>query len=131
MLAAQDYLLSLGITGWQDAIVGSRPGLPDPVDAYLRASAAGTLLANVVGAMWWERDGGMEQVAEMIAQEKLIEADMERNQNLGREWGHKAELAVSRNADDLAKEALRRNIGAISRELDQIVDAWRNPPPGP
>jgi hypothetical protein len=29
------------------------------------------------------------------------------------------------------KEALRRNIGAISRELDPIVDAWRNPPPGP
>jgi len=50
------------------------------------------------------------QVAEMIAQEKLLEADMERNQNLGREWGHKAELAVSRNAEDLAKEALRRKI---------------------
>ncbi len=66
LLAAQDYLLSLGITGWQDAIVGSRPGLPDPVDAYLRGSAAGTLIVNVVGAMWWERDGGMEQVAEMI-----------------------------------------------------------------
>jgi phage shock protein A len=50
------------------------------------------------------------QVAEMIAQEKLLEADMERNMSLGREWGKKAELAVSRNADDLAKEALRRKI---------------------
>jgi phage shock protein A len=50
------------------------------------------------------------QVAEMIAQEKLLEADMERNLNLGREWGQKAELAVSRGADDLAKEALRRKI---------------------
>ena len=29
------------------------------------------------------------------------------------------------------KEALRRNIGTISRELEPIVDAWRNPPPGP
>src|SRR5919201_22337 len=36
------------------------------------------------------------QVAEMIAQEKLLEADMERNTNLSREWGQKAELAVSR-----------------------------------
>jgi phage shock protein A len=50
------------------------------------------------------------QVAEMIAQEKLLEADMERNQALAREWGQKAELAVSRGADDLAKEALRRKI---------------------
>jgi phage shock protein A len=50
------------------------------------------------------------QVAEMIAQEKLLEADMERNQHLAREWGQKAELAVSRNAEDLAKEALRRKI---------------------
>jgi phage shock protein A len=50
------------------------------------------------------------QVAEMIAQEKLLEADMERNSNLARDWGQKAELAVSRNADDLAKEALRRKI---------------------
>jgi phage shock protein A len=49
-------------------------------------------------------------VAEMIAQEKLLEADMERNASLAREWGQKAELAVSRGADDLAKEALRRKI---------------------
>ncbi|HEU5315661.1 MAG TPA: PspA/IM30 family protein [Chloroflexota bacterium] len=50
------------------------------------------------------------QVAEMIAQEKLMGADMERNSSLAREWGQKAELAVSRGADDLAKEALRRKI---------------------
>ncbi|HEX9066062.1 MAG TPA: amidohydrolase [Streptosporangiaceae bacterium] len=75
LLAAQDYLLSLGITGWQDAIVGSRPGLPDPVDAYLRGSAAGTLLVNVVGAMWWERDGGIEQVAEMAERRREARGD--------------------------------------------------------
>jgi phage shock protein A len=50
------------------------------------------------------------QVAEMIAQEKLLEADMERNLNLSKEWSGKAELAVVRGADDLAKEALRRKI---------------------
>jgi phage shock protein A len=49
-------------------------------------------------------------VAEMIAQEKLLEADMERNATLAREWAQKAELAVNRGADDLAKEALRRKI---------------------
>jgi predicted amidohydrolase YtcJ len=66
LLAAQEYLLSLGITGWQDAIVGRHTGLPDPIDAYLRAAAAGTLKANVVGALWWDRERGIEQVAELI-----------------------------------------------------------------
>ena len=50
------------------------------------------------------------QVAEMIAQEKLLEADYERNQQLADQWRQKAELAVARGADDLAKEALRRKI---------------------
>lgn len=66
LLAGQDYLLSLGITGWQDAIVGSHPGLPDPIDAYLRAARDGSLAANVVGALWWDRGRGIEQVAELI-----------------------------------------------------------------
>src|SRR5260221_664135 len=66
LLAGQEYLLSLGITGWQDAIVGRHPGVPDPIGAYLRAASAGTLKANVVGAMWWDRERGIEQVAELI-----------------------------------------------------------------
>jgi phage shock protein A len=64
------------------------------------------LIRDMAGAIGEARG----QVAEMIAQEKLLEADMERNAKLGREWGQKAELAVSRGADDLAKEALRRKI---------------------
>lgn len=74
LLAAQEYLLSLGITGWQDAIVGSHPGLPDPIDAYLRAARAGTLKANVVGALWWDRARGIEQVAELIDRRRDAQA---------------------------------------------------------
>jgi predicted amidohydrolase YtcJ len=74
LLAGQDYLLSLGITGWQDAIVGRHPGLPDPIDAYLRAAGDGSLQANVVGALWWERDRGIEQVAEMIERRRSGQA---------------------------------------------------------
>lgn len=48
------------------------------------------------------------QVAEMIAQEKLIKADLEESRKLAAEWERKAELAVSKGADDLALEALRR-----------------------
>jgi predicted amidohydrolase YtcJ len=65
---AQDYLLSLGITGWQDAIVGRSHKNGDPVPAYLRAAAAGTLRATVTGALWWDRHRGPEQLAELIEQ---------------------------------------------------------------
>ncbi|MDR2984888.1 MAG: amidohydrolase, partial [Nocardiopsaceae bacterium] len=74
LLAGQKYLLSLGITGWQDAIVGRHGDLPDPIDAYLRAAGDGSLKANVVGAMWWERDRGIEQVAELVEQRRTGQA---------------------------------------------------------
>jgi phage shock protein A len=50
------------------------------------------------------------QVAEMIAQEKLLEADRAHNLGLAQQWGHKAELAIGQGADDLAKDALRHKI---------------------
>ncbi len=64
--AAQAYLLSLGITGWQDAIIGDRPGAGDPMAAYLRAARAGTLKVTVVGALWWNRERGLDQLADFI-----------------------------------------------------------------
>jgi predicted amidohydrolase YtcJ len=69
--AAQQYLLSLGITGWQDAIVGDRPGAGDPMAAYLRAARAGTLKVTVVGALWWQREQGIDQLAELIDRRAL------------------------------------------------------------
>ncbi len=35
LLAGQEYLHSLGVTGWQDAIVGSYSGMDDPGSTYL------------------------------------------------------------------------------------------------
>ena len=63
---AQDYLFSLGITGWQDAIVGEVNGRPDNLQAYMRGDADGRLKARVVGALWWDRGRGLEQVPEHI-----------------------------------------------------------------
>jgi len=48
------------------------------------------------------------QVADMIAQEKMIKHDMERSQELSDQWGRKAELAVKNGKDELALEALKR-----------------------
>ncbi len=67
LLAGQAYLHSLGVTGWQDAIVGDYAGVDDPGPAYVRAATRGDLTAYVVGALWWDRDRGLEQVADLLA----------------------------------------------------------------
>ena len=74
LVLAQDHLLSLGITGWQDAIIGSHHSAPDPMGAYLRAAQGGTLLANVVGALWWDRDRGLEQLPELLESRRYGQA---------------------------------------------------------
>ena len=67
LLAGQAYLHSLGVTGWQDAIVGDYAGLDDPGPAYRRAAARGDLTAHVVGALWWDRERGVEQLPDLLA----------------------------------------------------------------
>ncbi len=62
LLEAQRYLHGLGITGWQDAIVGHYDGLHDNFDTYRNAAEAGELTARVVGALWWDRRLGLEQL---------------------------------------------------------------------
>ena len=74
LLAAQAELFSLGVTGWQDALVGSGLGLSDSLLAYERAIAEGTLLAHVVGSQWWERNAGIEQIYQMIERRDDIAA---------------------------------------------------------
>jgi predicted amidohydrolase YtcJ len=59
---AQAYLHSLGITAWQDAIV-ERADL----DAYLAVVDSGSLTARVVGALWWDRARGVDQVRDLVA----------------------------------------------------------------
>jgi len=61
---AQAYLHSLGITAWQDAIVG---GSYDTLDTYISAAERGELTARVVGALWWDRHRGLEQVEGLLA----------------------------------------------------------------
>ncbi len=65
LLAGQAHLLSLGITAWQDAIVGPYLGRPDNLGAYLAADAAGELVVRVVGDLWWDRERGLEQLPDL------------------------------------------------------------------
>jgi len=61
---AQRYLHSLGITAWQDAIVG---GHYPTFETYVRLADHDELTARVVGALWWDRYRGAEQIPELVA----------------------------------------------------------------
>ncbi|MFB7647607.1 amidohydrolase [Streptomyces sp. NPDC056084] len=67
LLRAQAHLHSYGITAWQDAIVGNFGSMDDPADAYVTAARDGSLTARVVGALWWDRERGAEQIPELVA----------------------------------------------------------------
>src|SRR5207244_7377758 len=61
ILLAQSYLHSLGITAWQDAHVSA-----ETQTAYRALADRGELTARVVGALWWDRYRGDEQVEELV-----------------------------------------------------------------
>jgi predicted amidohydrolase YtcJ len=67
LLAAQEYLISFGITAWQDAAVGKFMSRTDSLPAYLRALDEGTLKVRVRGAQWWNREPGDGQLEPILA----------------------------------------------------------------
>jgi predicted amidohydrolase YtcJ len=69
LLAGQTHLHSLGITRFQDACVGAAGelGIPDAFDAYLMAADYGMLSSHVVGALWWDRRRGLDQIDDLLA----------------------------------------------------------------
>ncbi|MCB1845322.1 MAG: amidohydrolase family protein, partial [Halioglobus sp.] len=65
-LAGARYALNMlneyGITGIQDAIVDE-----DTLRTYKTLEQSGELSLHVVGSIWWDRDRGMDQIADIIA----------------------------------------------------------------
>ena len=83
-LRAQEELIALGVTGWQDAIVGDGGPVANPLRAYLRAVDEGTLRVHVDGAQWWQRHGGIEQVPGMVTlREEIVARDPRGRLRLG------------------------------------------------
>ncbi|MEU1230649.1 amidohydrolase [Streptomyces sp. NPDC005828] len=72
LLRAQKLLHSLGITAWQDALLGSFGGMADPSEAYMTAAGDGSLTARVTGALWWDRERGAEQIPELVARREKL-----------------------------------------------------------
>lgn len=65
LLAAQDYLFSLGVTAWHDAILGAYLTLPDSLPTYFETLADESLRARVSGSMWWPPTAGLEYLDEI------------------------------------------------------------------
>lgn len=63
---AQAHMHSLGITGWQDAILGDYGGYADPSPVYRALAQTGELTARVTGALWWQRTQGTEQIPSLV-----------------------------------------------------------------
>ncbi|HEV8697326.1 MAG TPA: amidohydrolase [Candidatus Limnocylindrales bacterium] len=58
----QQHLHRLGITAWQDAIIK-----PDAEELpYVALASRGELTGRVVGALWWDRHRGAEQIDELV-----------------------------------------------------------------
>jgi predicted amidohydrolase YtcJ len=74
LLGAQAYLHSLGITGWQDAIIGEYANIRDIADVYVDAASDGRLTARVTGALWWDRDRGGEQITVLRERRERLRA---------------------------------------------------------
>ncbi len=58
----QRHLHGFGITAWQDAIVEAHA----EERAYVALASRGELTGRVVGAMWWDRARGAEQIEEFV-----------------------------------------------------------------
>jgi predicted amidohydrolase YtcJ len=58
----QEHLHRLGITAWQDAII--RPDAEEL--AYVALASRDELTGRVVGALWWDRHRGTEQIDELV-----------------------------------------------------------------
>src|ERR671934_2725569 len=61
------------------------------------------------------------QVAAAIADEKQLQQRYQENQDKANEWQHKAELAVEKGQDDLAREALMRR-----NAFQQTADGFKS-----
>lgn len=76
LLAGQSYLHSYGITAWQDAIIGDYSDLVDQGETYRTAAADGSLTGRVVGALWWDRTAGLEQIPSLVERRARLSAGL-------------------------------------------------------
>lgn len=63
---AWSRLRQVGVTAWQEALVGEYSGFPDVTDAYVSLLSARQLPARVSGALWVPRDLTIEGIPALV-----------------------------------------------------------------
>lgn len=72
LLRGEALALRLGVTGWQDALVGTSSVGPDNLPAYLRAAQQGSMRVRLNLALWWDRDRGFEQIEDLLERRRMV-----------------------------------------------------------
>lgn len=67
LLDGEQYLLSHGVVGWQDAILGEYGGYPDITSVYTQLTDEGALSARVSGALWVSRGFDGRDIPSFVA----------------------------------------------------------------
>lgn len=67
IIRAASQLHAVGVTGWQEAALGSFAGFPDFSESYRRALATGRLRGRATGAIWVPRDLSVDGVEGFVA----------------------------------------------------------------
>ena len=119
LIEGQRYLHSMGVTAWQDAIVGQYAGMDDPGATYRRAAENGDLRSHVVGALWWERDRGLDQVAELVARREALSG--------GRFQGRAVKIMQDGVAENFTASMLTPYLDADGRETDNRGHSFVDP----
>jgi predicted amidohydrolase YtcJ len=108
LLEGQAYLHSFGITGWQDAIVDATSHYRN-YDAYLTAAGRADLTGRVVGALWWDRAKGLEQIDDLVALRAGGQAGRFAATSIKIKHGHPTDnRGLSMVEPELLKEAVTR-----------------------
>ncbi len=98
-------------------------------DALDHAENPEVMLNQIIRDMQDALKQADSDIAEQIAQQKMIESDLNTAKQNADAWNQKAELAVSKNMDDLARQALARandytdQIAVYQKQLDAQVQA--------
>ncbi len=66
LIDAETYLHSLGITSWQDALIGDLFGLADTFDSYVAAYDSGDVRSRVTGALFWNPQNDPGDIGEVV-----------------------------------------------------------------
>ncbi|WP_411731973.1 amidohydrolase [Paeniglutamicibacter sp.] len=66
LLAGQAYLHSFGITGWQEAILGTYAGYRDGSEIYRALYDEGKVSGQAAGALWVPRETTLADVPELV-----------------------------------------------------------------